>query len=93
MQKAAVGSVQHAEAILARLHIEKRESLSVSHHHVTKSSGTHGRSGIARHGVIELAVLFEQPIVDHQRDFEGPLGRSSASSKSSRMRKHPNMPA
>src|SRR5580698_6924430 len=74
MQKAAVGSIQYAEAILARLHIEKGESLSVSHHHVAEGFWNPGPVRIARHGVIELAILFQQPIVDHQRDFERAFG-------------------
>ena len=78
MQKAAVGGVQHAEAILARLHIQKWESLSVRHHHVTENFGNPGPGGIAGHRIIELAVLPEQAIVNHQRDFERRLWEDQA---------------
>ena len=39
------------------------------------TSGTQGLAGIAGHGIIELAVLLEQPIVNHERDFERAFGK------------------
>ena len=75
MQKAAVGGVQHAEAILARLHVQKRKSFSIRHHHVAENLGHPRPVGIAGYGIVELAVLLEQAIVNHQRDFESAFGK------------------
>src|ERR1700733_4019266 len=75
MQEAAIAGIQHAEAILAWLDIQKRKSFSVDKHDVAKNFGNPGHVGIAGHGIVELAVLLEQTIINDERDFEGALGK------------------
>ena len=91
MKKASVGGIENAEAVFARLHVEIREGLSVHHHHVAENFGNPRLLGIAGHRIVELAVLTQQPVANHQRNLEAPLGRFSASSTSSRIRNRPNM--
>ena len=75
VQKASVADVQHAKAILARLHIQERESFSVRNHHVAEYFGNPGMRGISGHRIVELAVLPQQAIVNYERDFEGAFGK------------------
>ncbi len=69
MKKAAVRRVEHTEAIFARFDFEIREELAVNQNGVAKNFGHPSRFRIARHGIVQLSLEIEKPVVNHERNF------------------------
>ena len=69
MKEPAIGSVQHAKSVFARLYIQIREQLAVDQHGLAGRLGNPRRAWNARDKIIEPPVLTKGPVADHQRNL------------------------
>ncbi len=93
-EEAAVGGVEDAEAVEARLDFEVGADLAVDEDGVGVELGDPGAVGVGGDGVEELAVGGEVAIVEGEGNLDrSPLGRWRASSLASRTRTMPKRPA
>src|SRR5271169_4954874 len=70
MKEPAIGSVEHAEAILPRFHFQVREEFPVYQDGIAENFWHPRRLRIVRcYRVVELPLKIEDPVVECQRNF------------------------
>ena len=90
VKETSVSRVQNPKAILARLDLQVRKHFAIDQNRVSEDLRHPGRFRFRRHGIIELTLAIERPVVDGQRGISYlPRGRFEPSSYSSRMTKAP----
>src|SRR3569833_1054673 len=69
MEEAAVGCVQNAKAVTARLDFEVWKDFAVEEEGFAGRFGDPGRAGNSGNGVIQLTVFEQGAVADGQRNF------------------------